>query len=208
MKKIILLLLLTSCFILGGCVKQEEYDEVKNSLTDTKKELDSLKSEKADLESKVTELESEIENLKAENEKLQPKTTSSDSDIPENAIENIDPEASEQTSTGDIVYRTDVTYDDLSRRPDDYTREFIELSGEVVQLIEGDEENELRVALNSNGYDDVILCGYDPSIVNERILEGDYITIKGVSAGIMQYESTLGGLISIPAVYAMEIIRQ
>lgn len=39
-----------------------------------------------------------------------------------------------------------------------------------------------------------------PSIVPSRVLEHDYITIYGVSVGVISYDSTMGGKITIPGV--------
>lgn len=217
MKKTIVVLALGLCFTLCGCVTQEDYDDLGKKLGDAKQEISLLKQKNGDLETQVENLEAEnedlqaqIDDLQAQNEELQSRSyeEAPSEDIPEEVIEDIEQEVDDiQLADENSEYRTDITYDDLSRRPDDYMGEYIEVSGTVIQLIEGDEENQIRVALNSNGYDDVILCGYEPSIVEERILEDDKITIKGISVGIFQYESTLGGLISVPAIFAQEITR-
>jgi hypothetical protein len=34
--------------------------------------------------------------------------------------------------------------------------------------------------------------------VSSRVLENDIITVMGVSAGLISYESTMGGTITIP----------
>ncbi|MBU3190447.1 hypothetical protein K9O30_14760 [Clostridium bowmanii] len=59
----------------------------------------------------------------------------------------------------------------------------------------------LRVAVNDD-YDTILLVGYEPSIVDSRILENDVINLKGVSQGVYTYESTMGGNITIPLVMA------
>ena len=96
-------------------------------------------------------------------------------------------------------YETGITYDQLARTPDDYKGKKVKFKGKVVQLIEDDEMIEIRLAVNSD-YDKILYCGYDPSIVTSRVLEDDTITIYGTSAGLISYESTLGGKITIPAV--------
>jgi hypothetical protein len=197
------------CFMLSGCVKQEEYDELNDTLTKTKQANALLNSNNEELKAQVAELEAQVSSLQNQVTELQAQIDKNNTPeaLPENdAADEIEQEAPDfQFDVANITFRTDVTYDDLSRKPDDYLYEYIEVSGEVVQLIEGDDENQIRVALNSNGYDDVILCGYDPSIMEQRILEEDSVTIKGMSVGIYQYESTLGGLISVPAIYGLEI---
>lgn len=216
MKKTIVLLVIGLCFMLSGCVKQEEYDELNTKLTYANQENGMLKTNNADLEkqiasleAQVNELQAQVNDLQAKNEELQAKerATETPAELPQEVSADMEPTDNAAPIVNPGEYRTDVTYDDLSRRPDDYLYQNIEVSGTVIQLIEGDGENQLRVALSYNGYEDVVLVGYEPKIVSERILVDDYITIKGMSVGIFQYESTLGGLISVPAIYAMEITR-
>ena len=66
-------------------------------------------------------------------------------------------------------YNPEITYDDLARNPDKYK------------------------------YDDVIFIVVDRDLVKSRILEDDVIRFYGVSAGLITYQSTIGGEITIPA---------
>ena len=75
--------------------------------------------------------------------------------------------------------------------------EKIKFSGEIVQVIEEGQETQIRLAVNGD-YNAIIFAIYDSSIVKSRILEDDTITFYGVSTGLITYESTLGGNISIP----------
>lgn len=65
--------------------------------------------------------------------------------------------------------------------------------------MEGDSTIQIRLAVGGD-YDKVLLCEYDSSIVTSRVLEDDYITVMGISAGLITYESTMGGNITIPSV--------
>ena len=65
--------------------------------------------------------------------------------------------------------------------------------------MEGDGEIQIRLAVNDD-YDTVLYGAYDSSIVSSRVLEDDEITIYGTSAGLISYDSTMGGKITIPAV--------
>ncbi|WP_185748323.1 hypothetical protein [Metaclostridioides mangenotii] len=40
---------------------------------------------------------------------------------------------------------------------------------------------------------------YDSSVVSERVLEDDYVTLRGISAGLYTYKSTMGASITIPS---------
>ena len=64
----------------------------------------------------------------------------------------------------------------------------------------------MRVAVDDN-YDTVIYLIYDPSIVDSRILEDDYVTFYGESKGLYSYESTMGGKITIPLMAVQKISR-
>lgn len=99
-------------------------------------------------------------------------------------------------------YETGITYSDLSRTPDDYTGKKVKFSGTVVQLMEDASSNEvqIRFAVDDN-YDTILYCAYDKTIVDSRVLENDWITIYGTSLGLISYQSTMSGTITIPAVY-------
>ena len=94
-------------------------------------------------------------------------------------------------------YDTGITYSQLARTPDDYKGKKVKFKGKVIQVMEGDGEVQIRLAVGGN-YDNVIYGVYDSSIVTSRVLEDDYITIMGLSAGLLTYESTMGGNITIP----------
>lgn len=101
---------------------------------------------------------------------------------------------------------TGITFDNISRNPKEYEGELVYFTGEVSQLIEEDDENHIRLAVDGD-YDKMILIGYLPEITENRILEDDYIEVYGVSVGIVQYESIFGQTISIQAVYVQKINR-
>ncbi|WP_409302951.1 toxin regulator [Peribacillus sp. SCS-155] len=96
-------------------------------------------------------------------------------------------------------YNTGITYSQLARTPDKYMGEKVKFRGKVVQVIEGDGETQIRFAVNSD-YDTILFASFDSAVVNSRVLEDDVITIMGTSAGLITYDSTMGGQISIPGV--------
>lgn len=96
-------------------------------------------------------------------------------------------------------YDTGITYSQLARTPDDYLLQKVKFKGKVIQVMEGDSTIQIRLAVGGD-YDKVLLCEYDSSIVTSRVLEDDYITVMGTSAGLITYESTMGGNITIPSV--------
>ena len=72
--------------------------------------------------------------------------------------------------------------------------------------MEGDGTTQIRLAVNDD-YDNVLYAEFDSTVVDSRILEDDTITIRGLSTGLMTYESTMGGSISILGI-SIEQIEQ
>lgn len=105
-----------------------------------------------------------------------------------------------------IGYDTGITYDQLARTPDDFIFEKVKFRGTVVQVMEGDGITQIRLAVNDD-YDTILFGEFDSTVVDSRILEDDTITIRGLSSGLMTYESTMGGSISIPGI-SIEQVEQ
>jgi hypothetical protein len=103
-----------------------------------------------------------------------------------------------------VGYNTGITYEQLARTPDDYEDKKVKFTGEVIQVVEGDSSTQIRLAIDSD-YDKVIYIEYASDIVDSRVLEDDIITIYGVSKGLLSYESTIGGTITIPSVLVDKI---
>lgn len=113
--------------------------------------------------------------------------------------------ASEQEPT---QYKTGITFDQIARTPDDYEGRKIEFTGKVLQVMEDDDYTEIRLSVDGD-YDNVILVDVDSDIMNgSRILEDDLVTVYGVSDGKTTYESTSGTNITIPAMTAKIINDQ
>lgn len=109
----------------------------------------------------------------------------------------------------------DIPYKDLARDPDSYKNQVVHFTGEVIQVIESSYgPNEYRVAVTKDefggyDYDDIVYLTYKLNEGESRILEDDVIEFYGTYKGLMSYESTLGGKITVPEVegqYA-EIIK-
>lgn len=105
-------------------------------------------------------------------------------------------------------YKTGITYDQVARTPDDYEGKKMQFTGRVIQVIEDKSETQIRLAVDGNS-DNIILVGFDPDILNgSRVLEDDLVTVSGTSVGIVSYKSTMGGKITIPAMAAKIINDQ
>ena len=100
--------------------------------------------------------------------------------------------------------RTDVTYDNLMRTPDDYFGEIVQYSGTVLQTITGDGIVQQRVALYDD-YDKIVLIEYAEELPETRLLDNDYITFRGLAFGTIKYETVLGSELEIPLILAESI---
>lgn len=101
-------------------------------------------------------------------------------------------------------YETGISYDQLARTPDDYQAKKVKFAGKVIQVMEDDDKTQIRLAVDGN-YDTVLYAEYSSNLVSKRVLEDDYITISGTSAGLLSYKSTMGGTITIPSVSVKKI---
>ena len=100
--------------------------------------------------------------------------------------------------------RTDVTYDNLMRTPNDYFGEVVQYSGTVLQTITGDDTVQQRVALYDD-YDKIVLIEYYTDLPEVRLLDDDYITFTGMSFGTITYETVLGAKLEIPSIFVERI---
>lgn len=113
-------------------------------------------------------------------------------------------QASKQLEEKKVSYDTGITYEQLARTPDDYKDKKVKFSGKVVQVMEADNEIDLRIAVDGN-YDTILFVGYNKDLSKTRILENDYVTVRGTSLGIYSYKSAMGGKISIPSMWVDQI---
>lgn len=115
------------------------------------------------------------------------------------ATEKANSESKEAAKNNPAAYQTGITYDQVARTPDDYYGEKIFFSGRVVQVMESSSKSQIRLAVDGN-YDNILLLNIKNNILNgSRILEDDLISVAGTSTGTATYESTMGGDITIPS---------
>lgn len=206
----ILMALTITMLMIIGCapaISQEEYDKAVFERDSYVTQIEKLQGEKSDLQTKYDSLVAEKSRLENSNSELQDKIDSAAAWFELSADEQADmlvvlqereaaleAQAAKEEQQG---YKTGITYDQLARTPDDYTGKKVMFTGIAIQVIEGSGTTMLRIA-TSGRYDNVILVQYDSSITSIRVLEGDKVTIYGVSAGLYTYESTGGGDITIP----------
>jgi len=174
---------------------QSEYDKVESGLQEKQDDYDALKSEYDSYKESMSEYEG-LATAEAEARKLEAESLAAaeaEAQAQAEAEAQAQKDAEEQAG-----YETGITYDQLARTPDDYMGKKIKFTGKVIQVLEGADSTEIRIAVNSN-YDTILYGAYSSSIVSSRVLEDDVITIYGTSAGLLSYESTMGGTITIPS---------
>ncbi len=191
---------------------QGELDDVKADLQNVQKEYDAYKEETADF-AILTEEERKAEIARAEQERIEAEEAArkaqEDADKAKAEREAEEQRRKEEEEAARLAeeakgYETGITYNQLARNPEQYEGKKVKFTGTVLQVMEGDDENDIRLA-TSGGYDDVIYCGYDPSILDVRLLEDDVIVIYGISLGTYSYKAVMGNTITIPAVWVERI---
>lgn len=141
-------------------------------------------------ESKVATSVSESDEMESSSDELDEEYTF-DSEVEE--------ESSVPTEVNIADYNTGVTYDNLARNPEDTEGQKVTLSGEIAQVIEDEDFSQYRLAIDGD-YDKMVLIQIPEELLSSRVLENDLITVYGESLGTIDYESTMGGQITIPAV--------
>ncbi len=195
--------------------KNEQISELKAELKENDKTMEDMDVEIAALEEKVAKAEPWFElsekerqrKIKEEKAKEEAEKAAAEAEAKKKEEEEAkkkaeaEKKAEEEAKKG---YETGITYDQLARTPDDYIGEKVKFSGKVVQVMEGDITTQIRFAVNDD-FDTILYGEYDSSIVESRILEDDYITIMGLSTGLLTYQSTMGGNITIPSIYIEKV---
>ena len=213
---LIIVLSLTAC---GGGITQEQYDQlvsekedVEKQLEQAQKDLQALQGEYDEYKEKMkpfeemTAAQAEAEKAKAEQEKAQieEEEAAKKAAEEEEAARIAEEERLAREEEEAKGYETGITYDELARTPDDFKGKKVKFDGKVVQVMEGDGKVQIRLAVDDD-YDTILYCEYNSNIVSSRVLEDDEITIYGISAGLLTYQSTMGGNITIPAVLVEKI---
>ena len=96
-----------------------------------------------------------------------------------------------------------IDYAQLKKNPDRYKGEYVKYTGEILQILEGDNITNIRLAVtkSSYGYDfnDVIFIEY-PGYTD--FVDNDIVTVYGEIYGSYSYKSQAGYEISLPGLLA------
>lgn len=92
-------------------------------------------------------------------------------------------------------------YEDVARYPDDYLNDYVAFGGEVLQVIEHDNDIQLRIYVEDDS-NKCIYVKYKRKKGESRILERDYITVYGKFKGLLTYETVMGAKVTVPSIDA------
>ncbi|WP_017549791.1 hypothetical protein [Salinicoccus carnicancri] len=185
----------------------EDMEEAEAENREHEAQLEKEEREKAEEEKKAQE---EAERKKAEEEAAKQKEKEEKAEEEKKAQEEAERKKAEEEAAKqkekeekeklEQGYETGISYEDLARNPDEFTGEKVKFSGKIIQVMDGDDYSQMRLAVNDD-YNKVIYIEVAKDLMEDgRILEDDYITVMGVSFGLLDYESTLGGQITVPAI--------
>ena len=194
--------LLIGAFLFSSGDTSEYEDQIAQQQTQIAEKDKKIK----ELQGKVDEAAPWFEMTAAEQEKKEAELKAAKEAKEEEEAEKLAAEQKKKEEEEKKGYDTGITYSQLARTPDDYLAKKVKFSGKVVQVMEDGDSVGIRLAVDGD-YDNIILGTFDSSIISERILEDDYITVYGLSAGIYTYESTMGASISVPSMTIDKISR-
>ena len=173
-----------------------------NSKTETKKETKTETSAEIANESSADEAEKEKEAKESADKEAQEAAlkAANEKAAQEAAAKAAAEKAAQDAADKDPNTYQSLPYDEMARNGDNHKGEKLQINGKVIQVIDSDDGTaQLRVATR-DGYDDVYYIEIPASQwKTHRLLEDDVITFYGNVYGLLSYDSTMGGKITIPA---------
>lgn len=184
--------------------KDVEIAKLNVNLTTSNTEIETLNNEKNKIQAQVDEKQKKEKEAQLAAEKAAAEAKVAEEKAAAEAkaaVEKAKREAEEKAKIEAEArkYDTGITWEDMAR--DSYGRmgEYVTLSGEILQVMNGSGYNQYRMAVYGD-YDKVVLIEISTDKLSSNILEGDYITVKGLSSGNMTYTTVLGAKMTIPSV--------
>ena len=173
-----------------------------NSKTETKKETKTETSAEIANESSADEAEKEKEAKESADKEAQEAAlkAANEKAAQEAAAKAAAEKAAQDAADKDPNTYQSLPYDEMARNGDNHKGEKLQINGKVIQVIDTDDGTaQLRVATR-DGYDDVYYIEIPASQwKTHRLLEDDVITFYGNVYGLLSYDSTMGGKITVPA---------
>lgn len=192
----------------------ESLDELKKQYENDRKEYRAYKErmlpyeELSEAEKQAREAEARM-MIQKEVEEQQRKIA----EVEEERRKEMEKRQKEEREKAKKDFNTGITYDQIARTPDKYKNEKVKFTGKILQVFEGDSQNEMRLLVHKNEYghydsSQVIYCVYSPKLLDYRLLDGDIVTIYAVAQGLASSQVGGGRTTSIPLVYVRIIERK
>lgn len=225
--------------ILSGCgVSQAEFDAAVTRRDELQLQYDAAVSERDQMQTKYNELKADHDELvkntadwlklseeekaaqlaQAEADRIAAEEAAQKAKEEREAAQKAAMEASKRKAEEEAAaraeeekkgYNTGITFNDLSRNPDDYKGKKVKFTGEVLQVTELPSEIQIRLATKPNGWggysDNVVYLYFDSALISSRILEDDIITVYGVAQGLHSYTTVLGANVTLPLIEVEKI---
>ncbi len=188
----------------------KKYEEQKVEVGNLSSDLDKKNQELSDANAKIKDAEPwfkmgeeeqkkiEEENARIEAEKKAKEEAEQKAREEEEARKQKEAEEAKKKEEQQ-GYNTGITYNQLARDEHEYWYKKVTFKGKVLQVQEGSDENVIRLAVDGN-YDNVLLVRHLKPRVGDRILENDWITVRGIFNGLASYTSVMGAEITLPEV--------
>lgn len=163
-------------------------------------------TEEEETEDTEEEKEAEEDNEEEENEESEEKPQEQEQseketeDLAENTEEEIDWEEARAIDQENIDWRTDVTWDNLTRNYEDYVLEDIEIEGEV-QTVQSDSDTVYIQLMMDGDVNQPVIVEAEQEYLESRIIEGDWLTAQGNVLGLTDYQTVLGKTVTAPYFY-------
>ena len=213
---------------------QVEKDALEEELKASKDTVSGLEKDLADAKAEITELSEKIDDLVNGPEALlvairnayeakdwaqvvslaadlHAKANGSSEDteaqsLSAKAAKEIEREEAAKAAEEAKSYKTGITYNQLTRNPNDYKGKKATFRGKVFQSFENGNTTNIMMVVDGN-YNYIMYITIDSSKLPSRVIENDWITVRGISNGIYTYESSGNGMLSVPWVKADYIDR-
>ena len=140
-------------------------------------------------------------------------STNQDSEIdvdvePDDNIHTITEVSPNISNNEPIAYHTDITYEQVAHAPADFAGEKMQFSGKVVKIVPTDGDDKVRLAVNDNP-NNLLIVDVDQDLLSgSNLLEGQQVTFSGVIEGIETYQTDQGDKVTAPSMDAKIINYQ
>lgn len=119
--------------------------------------------------------------------------------------EETQPELTAEEIIASHGWRTDLTWDNLMRNPEENIGAALQFSGEI-QTMQEDEDSTLYQVMMNGDVDQPMMVTVFKSNQKERFLQGDHITVYGFFVDLLEYSTVMGGNRQAPFILS-EVIQ-